>query len=722
MRIIFTLILIFSTLFTLSSCGGKDEPERDFTPYFRAEEFTAPDDVILGSNLRVSGGDLLIEAFTKETFTDENGRTDRKRLTLRVDSEGNVSTESNDSPERTLGVFTAAGDRFEVMAVIGEASFESVTIRRFHGDKLKETLDASEIFGVDISKLKPNLAGEGGFSMLAVGEHDGQLVFVSNLGVSVSGRIYSSRDELTSAVFAGKRLLLISKKNDRMTASEFDFSSFETSGIAFPDGFVSDFRFEPLALEGYDIAAKKSDGIYGMNFDESGNLVPELIFDFVGSDISGSSLGSVAAVSASEFWFFEYDYTKSYGDPGWKTLWKADAIPADEYVPRSEIRVLCLGGASQTFERQVVTFNRRSESVRIALDTRVLGENEDLNAFRTRIAAELAGGNIPDGVYVSVNFGVDPAVYARQGLFTDLYKLMDDAGYDRSELLDCQTKSFTSKRGGAEYLPYVALSGGFSMVVTEKKDFDGTMTLDVILDLIESGRSPYKPRWNRPFSSDQLIDGILPESLDVFLKEGFDGDLFRRFVKVCREMSLDDETPLGKEVFCVKFDRPFGQDFLNLKSDFEDYHIAGAGVVFEPYEYFGVTDKSEYKPELFGFLESIFDGSQNPFLTKRGLDAAIDSLDRYHAVYGRSYAHSSEPFGDERKADFAKNGSVLYFEADETFAADIKEIIKRARAKSQKTADIISIVREEIGDKNHDIDTVCGFIEDRVSTYVSEKG
>ena len=84
MRKLLLICLAVTLIFTFG-CSEEREPERDYTPYFRAERFEAPDGVILGYNLRRSGGEMLIEAFTSEKFTDENSRADRQRRTVRVD-------------------------------------------------------------------------------------------------------------------------------------------------------------------------------------------------------------------------------------------------------------------------------------------------------------------------------------------------------------------------------------------------------------------------------------------------------------------------------------------------------------------------------------------------------------------------------------------------------------------------------------------------------------
>lgn len=732
MRNLLLICLAVTLIFTFS-CSEEYEPERDYTPYFRAERFEAPDGVILGYNLRRSGGEMLIEAFTSEKFTDENGRADRQRRTVRVElATGEVSVSADSS--KTLGVFEACGDRFEVEAEYGDSSYESVTIKRFHGDKLKETLDASEVFGVDIRRLKINLAGEGGFNMLAVGEHDGEPVYVSNLGVSSGGRIYSSKEELTSAIVSGGRLMLISEKDGRGNAMNFDFDSFEPTEIDFPERFVGDFMFLPLAVDGYDIAVRVTDGIYGMNFDADGKLVPELIFDFAGSDVPGMSIGSTAAVSATEFWLVEYDFTLDYGDPDRTTIWKMTAIPTDEYAPKTELRLLCLGDISQSLERGIVNFNRANDKFRVKPDLREIGENEDYSAFLTRISAELSGGDLPDGVFISGFFGIDPATYERQGLFCDLYALMDEAGFDKNNLLECQTESFTTKntRTGKDYLPYIALSAGIKTIVSERGDLDGRLTLGMILDKIEAGELPYQPSGgSKTFGKRELVNTILYHDLDEFLDGRFDSELFRRFVSVYRGMS-----ELEGETTC--YERNFGQlgsvwnGLLSLKSDFGDCNIAGYpgnGVSLEVNEYFGITEKSTHKSEMFSFLagfltdESAVKISKSaiPVLTKSGLDAAISRLDKYHAVAGRSYMSAPTPFTDEEKKDFEKQGSALYFELDDEFIAVIKELVGSARAESALKSDIMSVIREELSAEHQSVDEICAFIDDRVGTIVSER-
>lgn len=738
MRTLFLLMLIISAVL-FSGCSEKT-PEIDDTEYsvfFRSEKLTEPEGIIFGTTLMKSGDNLLVKCYSEEDYPGEDGFMQRKRYDLSIDlSTGEQTLIPDSGGERMLGIWNIGDDRYEVSAVIGDSVYESVTINKFTNDKLKETLDASELFGVDVSRLKIDLAGNGGFDMLCIGEHDGMTVYVSNLGVASGGRIYSSKEELTSAMFCGDKLVLISK-NEKTTAYNFDFESFETSRIDFPADFTKDFNFMPLVIEGYDVAAKITDGVYGFNYDADGKLVPELIFDFVGSDVAGGSIGSFVAVSRSEFWLIEYDYTRQHGDDDYRTIWKMTAIPADEYIPKETLTIVSLGHSNQKFERLVVNFNRANDSYRIALDVRQPSENEEYGAFLTRFAAELSSGKIPDALLIESGW-IEPSVYERQGLFADLYTLMDEAGWDKSNLLDGQTGSFTMKnrKTGKDYLPYIAIGAGIKTIVCERSDFGRRLTLNDILDDIEAGRMPYLSRNLKNFTKKDLINTVLYNDLGEFINEGefrFDSDEFKRFVRVYREMdTLDEETVRTEKAF---WNLGNFKGIITLKRDFEDYFIAGypdangSGIELTVSSYFGICEKSEHKDVMFSFLETILSDesaistvrSYGLPLTKSGFDVSISAVDHYYAFFGRSLASSDVPFTDEQKERYEKQGTVLYVELDEKFIAEIKEMLSSARVRDSIYNDILVIIREELSAVHKSVDEVCEIINDRVGTLWSER-
>ncbi len=721
------IFLSIAAMLLFVGCSENKEETVDNSVYFRAERFYAPSGVVLGSNIELSGDSLLIKCFTEETYENEYGILDRKLLTISINTETgeqNVFSET----EYPSKVFNVGDRQYEVEAKIGDSCYESVVINDYSNDKLIESYDAAEIFDFDISKLKIDLAGEGGFKLLTIGEHNGSMVFVSNLGVSCGGRIYSSRDELTEAMFSGENLIIISEKG----SYSFDFELFEPVEMVFPENFVNDFKFTPITVEGYDIAAVISNGVYGFKYDQEGQLDYELILDFVGSDIAGNSIGDIVSVSPSEFWLVEYDYSVAYGDEDHMSIWKLTAIPEDEYVPKTELVLVCPVTSDQLIESAVVKFNRANDDYRIILDVTKKSENEDRDAFLTRLSAELISGK-QDAVLLSTVSGLDISSFERQGMFTDLYGLMDNAGFDKKNLLDCQTESFVMRntRTGKYYLPYISVYSRISTLVSEKKEFDGQVSLEYLLDIIDSGRIPYYSVSNTFRKSDIIYD-MLYHELDSFINDGdlkFESELFKRIVESYRNMGELS----GEPVFTKKSFSTIGNfsGIISLKKDFEDYNIAGFPgnkVVLEPFEYFGICESSEHKDVMFEFLMTLLDDktqcsmeiSRFPSITATSLESVIDDMDEYYAFSGRIMSSMDEPFTKEN-SDIWRYGDVLYFTLDDEMEREIYDLINGARAEENIKDDIIEIIYEEVSNQDHGVDDVCKYVQDRVSTFWNER-
>lgn len=733
-NIVFLLIILTVFFVGCSKTVDDTEDSKDYSVYFHSEKLEFPDEVISGSNLEYYGEKLLVECFSKGKYENEYGILDRKKMTLQIDlstGEQTLLSNNEDIPE----IFYVGDKRYEVISVIGDSAYESVTINEYSGEKLKNTYDAAELFGIDISKLKVNLAGEGGFKLLNIGEYNGSPVFVSNLGVACGTRLYQTKDEFTAAMFGGETLVIIYENNNSSKALSFDFETFEPTDIIFPDKFLKDMSFELITVEGYEVAAVISDGIYGFYHNSDGEFVYELILDFVGSDIAGSSLGDIVAVSAYEFWMVEYDYyASSYDDGDYISIWKLTAIANDEYVPKTELSIACVGTVSQKLQSEVVKFNRTNDDFRIKFNVINREGNEDIEALMDRFKAELVS-NPPDAVIVNnIVTGIDISDIERQGYFTDLYELMDNAGFDKNNLLDCQKESFTMKNSktGKDYLPYIALSGYVSTLVSETSDFEGNVTIGDILDIIDDGKIPFYSTGAETFRKNEIIN-LLEYDLDEFINGGefkFDSELFKRIISTYRDMGELS----GEPIFSQKKYTMLGNfsGFVTLKRDFENYNIAGYpgnSIIFSPNEMFGIFENCEHKDILFDFLATLMSDecqvrtarSQIPVFTKSGLKKYLSEADEYYGFTGRLMVSGSEPLTKENSSIFNYGGDVLLVTLDENLKNDIFDIINNARAEESIKTEIKNIIYEEISVSHNSVDEICEYISDRVSTLWSER-
>ncbi len=746
-RIFFLLLTIFALAFCAGCSDGEVEDTTEYTVYFRSERLKLPENFATSGNLSLAGGNLLIRGVSTDDEPDPDdpdGYAEQKRLLLTIDlatGEQTLTEQTDGGEDRLFGSFyLKSGDRFDFRIKLkdDDSGYESASLTRVRGDKELEVLDCGELFEVKISSIRVNLiSGDGGFSVLTIGELGDDLVIVSNLGVvklakDGTKRVYTSKSELTSASFSDERLLVIYKKSNKTSAAYFDFDKFELGDpLNLPAEFTDDRDFEPLALEGYEIAAKRSDGVWGFKVVD-GELKPEMICDFVGSDIAGNSLGSFIAVSPREFWLTEYDFIR-----GGNNIWRLTAIPTDEYVEKTTLTLAVLPRSNQGLERAVVEYNRSNDEYRIELKVYdAVNENGGIDAETTmqQFNNDLAAGKIPDAVMLEP--WIDPDIYEAQGLFCDLYEVMADAGYDSSNLLECQTESFTrkSKRTGKDYLPYLALGANVSTLVSDRKVFEGRLTLERLLDLVDEGNRPANP-----FSDYIMVNKMLSCDLEEFIGSdgtmSFDSGLFLRFIETTRNadyMKILEEEPIFTDVLVNNYWK-----LIKLKRSYEDFNFAGypdadsLGALLTPLNVFGICEKSEHKTEAFKILETLISDEWNsgrsgtgiPVVTKSAFDKYMESdISRYHYITDKSMISSKTPMSDEHIAELKKTyGSGFYYEVTDEIIEEIRSLILSARAVSALDETILSVVWEEVSATNHTAKETAAMINDRAEIIWHEK-
>ena len=102
-----------------------------------------------------------------------------------------------------------------------------------------------------------------------------------------------------------------------------------------------------------------------------------------------------------------------------------ERIP-DEELPEYYIVELAVAYMNYGLQNQIVKFNRQSEEYRVTLVD--WSERADFRGYERRRAVksrEIVAGNTPD-VIMLTNFGTEKNNWVAQGLFCDLYELMDD--------------------------------------------------------------------------------------------------------------------------------------------------------------------------------------------------------------------------------------------------------------------------------------------------------
>lgn len=100
-----------------------------------------------------------------------------------------------------------------------------------------------------------------------------------------------------------------------------------------------------------------------------------------------------------------------------------------------ETVILCTSAYGVTLKKLVSDYNQESKQYEIVVQT--LGENEDVQTFRTRVQAELTAGKGADLLDVYALQNLDYVPYARSGMLLELSEMQKEFGEIPDKVLAC---------------------------------------------------------------------------------------------------------------------------------------------------------------------------------------------------------------------------------------------------------------------------------------------
>lgn len=727
---------------------------------YSARELTLPDGFELSYKVfALSNGKLNVNG--SEPWV--NGMTDQKLYKATVDLDtGEFTVTPRDevsSGEREIESLYRGGELVaDIRAVYGEDVCHSMTLRLYDDGEEYASYQVDELFQVDLAQFRFNLAGEGSFDILMLNEYDGDYYIVSNTGAvrlqNAGGKfdisLVESSRKLYSAIMYGGHVAIIF---DNASDNEILLVDFENAVIE--EELDIELDGTMFSLSGYDYGLLRGDGIYGVVIDSDGLPHEVLVADFVESGVT-NAYGHIAEVSPGRFVAMAHDpLTYTY------RLFLLEMIPPDEVVEKQVLVLAALTGqfGDTYLEYAVSEYNRTHTDFRIEVVNYSTDVYEEIGSLGTRFTNELMSGELtadkqPDIFYINFDYYSDIAEnLAAQGMFADLYAVMDSAGYSPERLTEAARAACEryDPQSAKSIMPYVPVGAEICTLVGRSSDFPDGFTLEDALDYIEDGQA---------LTSDgvDLID-LISFSLDEFVDFNtgavdFDNDLFRRFCDIWRKgIYYQDYDPyknryelLADGDILLNFENNFAEDLL-IKL-YCQYAVSDADAIGYPspdggahrFDVKGVyaiaadsiTD-SERLAAAWDFLElrlgdrffDLIDTADSSYLISASalenhLETEIPDYVRYYDDITRNFYFGELP-DDVDPNDPARP----VFHLDDKFKARIADIIRSARAPHPLTDDILAIINEELSALRSrpelTNDEIIGFIENRVGVYVSER-
>lgn len=732
------LSLLIASAMCVSAFGCEETPPPEpieTTTVYRTEYVTLPDDFRLSFDSLSAVGDKVIAG---GYVYASDGET-------RIDSIAEIDTETGEMTVTPLSsgkqsnktLYNSDGLRAEVSSVIEENTYESMTLTLYNGGKVEAEYDLAELFGVDLSRFKLSFTGEGGFNIVLLSETDDYFYIVSNtsalrLNPDGSSVKVDSSDKIIAASQNDDKLLLVSENGNKNEAAYVDFTNL-VLGEPFdiPDG-------TPFMLNGYDVGIYNSSGIYGINIDETGAVTETMVCDYIASDIAGQ-VNVVVNPAENSFYAIMFDLIDNE-----QRLCRFDMLSRDEVSAINTLTLSMLCDPSTQMIRYAISeFNRTSSEWHIEVSS-YISDSDEIFDMDSRDSAEmlftndLMAGNIPDLVYISESFfpGVADKLES-QGLFADLYSIMDSTGYQRENIIEPVRRAFerTKRLTGEVYLPYLPSYLHISTYIGDRNDFPDGLTLDSALNIIEDGESRLIERLN----INDFLQFSLGEFIDLDTGETyFNDDTFKRFCEVYRNWgaySKSFEADGNTDEINDLLEHKMGFDEMDLIRPIlngdEDIDIIGypspdgGSSKFEANDILAICEASEYKDAAFGLLELRLSDRYMTSILSNGVKITQSTFDAEFAEMPRYYGLTAENAISVSSTPPENMDSNRIYHLEDDIVERIKSAYTSAKAVDPITSDILAIINEELmtfaSRPEMTVDEVVGIIDNRVGIYYNER-
>ncbi len=476
--------------------------------------------------------------FTTDLFyTDDGGDTfyvdlNRKTLTFDKSGESQAISDATDSKSRTWTVDGA------------ELLIDDKFVATFTSDDGSATLDLPRIFDYDLEKDDDRYGTSssmfGVMKLLATSDSTYCILTTEGLlSLDSSGNIRWTQTELDSPsdvvmteqglfYLCGSSLWLLNEINGK-TSEKVDLPSHIADGVGI--GGSAAVSFYP-GDKTYDFFAATSAALWGISLstDGDGKVATTAVecVNWLNSDVSPSSLAALCVADCETL-------TAIQRRPDGNRLLLMTQVPEDELKAKTILSLASLSddsGFNTYIYSAIEEFNRSSEGYRIVVT--------DFSTYaadvrNTIFGAEIAAGNVPDIVLMSVGSSDDTTVttLVESRIIADLTPLMAETkSFDASKLLGYVTKPYTTD--GKQYVfPFrPSTETEFGMA----SRFDGPMTAEEVFAAIDAlGEGEYFTTSGFAFKNH-----ILASTVNDFIDKNHGTSSFSSasYISILRNLSM----------------------------------------------------------------------------------------------------------------------------------------------------------------------------------------
>ena len=752
------------TFSALAGCGDKtEEPVREKLEHvWRSTEIELREDVSI-SSFAMAGDNVLMQASRYDEDAEEMiySVIALDPETLEV-SEQPLEIESQDTSMRSFAamsdgsllllmqgydleqqksvysLYKSSGGETTLLADNIESRFEVEPDSRYGGDLYIRSVVVGANDNIYISADSSTAAFDSSMNKLYEVEHPDGL---DSCTATADGSVY-----LKYYDFEGPSFMKLSKLDDAARGFGEDIVLPDNNAVNNADLYFAD---------GYDVYIDTDNSVYGYNAAD-GQMVE--ICNWTNSNIIRSDVRDVFMLDDSRMLVSNSEVIESDDPDDWhveESLLLLERIP-DEELPEYYIIELAVAYMNYGLQNQIVKFNRQSEEYRVTLVDWSERQTEDMSSDAL-LSREIVAGNIPDMIILT-NFGTEKNNWIAQGLFCDLYELMNnDESFDESALNLEVLKKFDD--GGKLYEMVMNYTLGTIFAKAENVPGD-SWTVAEFLDWAEALPEGVMISDGYSTALNMILWSSLEEFVDFETGEcSFDGELFGRLLEFAKSQqgSVSWYEKFGDDASLMELYRSDSimlsegmrmydvtsmlSSMYNISDNLDDvvmigYPMTGGnGALIYPSDSIAICNDSLVKEGAWDFVKFLMLDESNYNYYMSGLPISNSAMEKYregevgiHCIFEENgWSSWNGEMTEEELEARLQNESGIYHQVSE---ADFDRFISlagdaRLSANAQPLGQqIIDIINEETemyfaGEKS--LEETQQVIQSRVGIYVSER-
>lgn len=499
---------------------------------------------------------------------------------------------------------------------------------------------------------------------------------------------------------------------------------------------------------------------YDITTDTSSELL-----NYINSDIDTNNISTVLVLP---------DGRVAIGQSDWSSEVTKNSISVLTRVPDEELEeelILELGCLYTDYylNKAIIRFNKQNTGVRISIRDYSQYSNEDneWTGAATQFNNDIVIGNVPDLVLLSTSLPVES--YFKKGLFTDLYKFIDDSeiGIDRADYLENIFKA--CEVDGK--LNSMILSFTLNTLVAKSKYVGNEpgWTFDEMMDTIQN-----LPEGTDAFmecSRDTILDYMFTYSMDTFVdwKTGetyFNDTAFIEFIEylaTCSELSFwsrvysneygeyeyDDER---EKEFQTKYQLRFYKDYslfdeasitsfsriMNIRGDFATSDITfigyptndenSNGATITPQAELAISAQSLAQEEAWSFIKFVLEDkeyAESLWMFTPNINSLNDMKQTAKDEY--TYYEQTEDdlawYKEYYSEEYYEYMLTRYQPLDESTLDQTMELLRGAYKVQRNDSSLLDIIKEELSAffaGTRSAEETAKIIDSRARIYVSQ--